>query len=202
MKRLAILICACAAAEAFAAVPGTYTARDYVQNGLVAQWDGREFGAYDVHAASSKYWADLVGRRNMVFNNIYSYTADGVRCDGNSVRWATSYCGDFSCFEPSADGITVEIAATIWTASSKRAILTAQSGTGVAILAEGGNLVLASAEKGATPVLAHGLSATSWTTTYSSTGCWRREASRRGLADPVAATSSTCTATPWANMAI
>lgn len=158
MKRLAILVCACAATGAFAAVPGTYTARDYVQNGLVAHWDGREFGAYDVHAATCKYWADLVGRRNMVFNNIYSYTADGVRCDGNSVRWATSYCGDFSCFEPSADGITVEIAATIWTASSKRAILTAQSGTGVAILAEGGNLVLASAEKGATPVLAHGLS--------------------------------------------
>ncbi|MBQ6915802.1 MAG: hypothetical protein IJQ65_08775, partial [Kiritimatiellae bacterium] len=158
MKRLAILVCACAATGAFAAVPGTYTARDYVQNGLVAQWDGREFGAYDIHAASSKFWADLVGRRNIVFNNSRSYTDDGVYCDGDSARWAKSYCGDFSCFEPSEDGITVEIAATIVAVSGTHAILTAQSGTGVAILKAGENVVLASAEKGATPVLAHGLS--------------------------------------------
>ena len=129
MKRLAILVCACVATGAFAAVPGTYTARDYVQNGLVAQWDGREFGAYDIHAASSTYWADLVGRRNIAFNGIRSYTDDGVYCDGNSSRWAKSYCGDFSCFEPSADGITVEIAATIWTASCSSFLRTARPPT-------------------------------------------------------------------------
>ena len=40
----------------------TPTARDYVQDGLIAMWDGIENAGWGVHDASATTWADLVGR--------------------------------------------------------------------------------------------------------------------------------------------
>jgi hypothetical protein len=40
------------------------TARDYIQSGLVAMWDGIENAGWGVHDASATVWKDLVGSRN------------------------------------------------------------------------------------------------------------------------------------------
>ena len=38
-----------------------YTARDYIQDGLIAMWDGIENAGFGVHDPSRKYWEDIVG---------------------------------------------------------------------------------------------------------------------------------------------
>lgn len=40
---------------------GVPTARDYVQDGLIAMWDGIENAGWGVHDASATVWKDLVG---------------------------------------------------------------------------------------------------------------------------------------------
>ena len=152
MKKILLVIASALAGTALAAVPGTYTARDYVQSGLVAHWDGREYCAYDVHPLTCRYWVDLVGRRNVVLNGWQAYTDDGITFSGNSTQHAYSYCGDLSCFDPSDDGITVEVTVTL-TSTRNGGILTAPAGTGVAIYQSKEHVLLASGEKGAQPAL-------------------------------------------------
>lgn len=41
------------------------TAKDYVQNGLVAMWDGIENAGWGVHDASATTWEDLVGQHDL-----------------------------------------------------------------------------------------------------------------------------------------
>ena len=43
----------------------TPTARDYVQNGLVAMWDGIENAGWGTHDASTTVWKDLIGNRDL-----------------------------------------------------------------------------------------------------------------------------------------
>lgn len=156
MKKLLAFLVLFLTGAAFAAVPRTYTTRDYVQDGLVAQWDGRENAGYDLHAMTPTYWSDLVGRRTVRINGYSSYTEDGTYCNGNSTRWAIQYGGDYSCFNPTADGITVELTVTLGSATASGALLTAPAGSGVAIYQNQGNLQLSSGERGAQPVLAPG----------------------------------------------
>ena len=42
------------------------TARDYVQGGLVAMWDGKENAGWGVHDATATTWKDLVGGNDFV----------------------------------------------------------------------------------------------------------------------------------------
>lgn len=42
------------------------TARDYVQDGLIAMWDGIENVGYEVHDFNTMIWKDLVGTNDMV----------------------------------------------------------------------------------------------------------------------------------------
>lgn len=49
------------------------TAKDYVQTGLVAMWDGIENAGWGVHDASATTWKDLVGNRDWTLGPSTSY---------------------------------------------------------------------------------------------------------------------------------
>lgn len=55
----------------------TPTARNYVQDGLVAMWDGIENAGWGVHDKNATEWVDLVGGNNMVaYSNALRWTED------------------------------------------------------------------------------------------------------------------------------
>ena len=49
------------------------TARDYVQDGLVAMWDGIENAGWGVHDPNATVWKNLVGAEDMEFNQSFEY---------------------------------------------------------------------------------------------------------------------------------
>ena len=49
--------------------PSPKSSRDYVQNGLVAQWDGVENAGRGVHKDNARTWKDLVGSSDFIFPN-------------------------------------------------------------------------------------------------------------------------------------
>ena len=49
------------------------TARDYVQDGLVAMWDGIENAGWGVHDPNATVWKNLVGTEDMEFNQSFEY---------------------------------------------------------------------------------------------------------------------------------
>ena len=46
------------------------TARDYVQNGLVAMWDGIENAGAGTHDAGATVWKDIVGGREFALTGV------------------------------------------------------------------------------------------------------------------------------------
>ena len=50
-----------------------YTAKDYVQDGLIAMWDGIENAGLGVHDQNATKWKNLVGTEDMVFNQSFEY---------------------------------------------------------------------------------------------------------------------------------
>ena len=52
---------------------GMPTARDYVQYGLVAMWDGIENAGWGVHDPNATAWKNLVGTEDMVFKQSFEY---------------------------------------------------------------------------------------------------------------------------------
>ena len=46
-----------------------YTAKDYVQDGLIAMWDGIENAGWGIHDLSATTWKDLVGGNDLVLKN-------------------------------------------------------------------------------------------------------------------------------------
>ena len=59
----------------------TPTAKDYVQNGLVAMWDGIENAGWGVHDASAATWKDLTGNGYdiSVNNSIFTWTQNSIK---------------------------------------------------------------------------------------------------------------------------
>ena len=51
-----------------------YTAKDYVQDGLIAMWDGIENAGWGVHDTNATVWKDLVGTNNITMS--YGYFSD------------------------------------------------------------------------------------------------------------------------------
>lgn len=49
------------------------TAKDYVQDGLIAMWDGIENAGWGVHDPNATVWKNLVGTEDMVFNQSFEY---------------------------------------------------------------------------------------------------------------------------------
>ena len=61
---------------------GAPTARDYVQDGLVAMWDGIENAGWGQHDASATTWADLIGGHVLNVDNGGSWADDCLVCNG------------------------------------------------------------------------------------------------------------------------
>ena len=57
------------------------TAKDYVQNGLVAMWDGIENAGWGVHDANATVWKDLAGEVDVNVN--VSFSNNALICPGN-----------------------------------------------------------------------------------------------------------------------
>ncbi|MBQ1429034.1 MAG: hypothetical protein IIZ06_05145, partial [Kiritimatiellae bacterium] len=69
-----------------AAKPSGPTARDYVQDGLVAMWDGIENAGWGQHDASATTWKDLTGNENDL--SLWN----GSVVTSNSVKNETAAC--------------------------------------------------------------------------------------------------------------
>lgn len=72
------------------------TARDYVQGGLVAMWDGKENAGWGVHDATATTWKDLVGGNDFV--NI----GNGRFLDDSARMYSTN-------FNPLTAGISIDV---------------------------------------------------------------------------------------------
>jgi len=57
-----------AAAGIFLAARRKLTAKSYVQDGLIAMWDGIENAGWGVHDANATTWKDLVGSDDLIFS--------------------------------------------------------------------------------------------------------------------------------------
>ena len=68
--------------------PSGPTARDYVQNGLIAMWDGIENSGWGVHDASATTWKDLAGgveASASASGATFSFAQNVCQCDLSSV---------------------------------------------------------------------------------------------------------------------
>ena len=92
-----------AVAQAPASVKNKISAKSYVQNGLVAQWDGIENAGYGRHQAQRSEWVDLKGGKSFSLTKSASFTDDALVCDG------TGYAGIMKGSIPSSKIVTAEI---------------------------------------------------------------------------------------------
>ena len=82
---------------------GKNTAKSYIQNGLVAQWDALENVGYGVHGDSPPEWVNLRGSKNIVLTKSASFTANALVCDGKG------FAGSIKDFLPSSKIVSADI---------------------------------------------------------------------------------------------
>lgn len=80
------------------------SAKSYVQDGLIAQWDGIENIGYGRHDGASIIWVDLIGNRTATLTEHGAFSDDALVSDG--IGWAAA---DGKCFHREGIG-QVEIA--------------------------------------------------------------------------------------------
>ena len=119
MKTLWILGTAAFVSAAFADT--TYTSASYVQEGLIAQWDGIDNQDTGTHVPSATTWKDLVGGRDLTLTSTGKWNAigDALVADGTSVAASRS-----------SDSIP---------ASKTIEVVFRQTGKGPSIILHGGN---------------------------------------------------------------
>ena len=79
------------------------SAKSYVQNGLVAQWDGIENAGNGRHQSQCSEWFDLKGGKNISLTKAASFSDNALVCDG------TGYAGVMKGSIPSSKIVTAEI---------------------------------------------------------------------------------------------
>lgn len=90
MKRLLVMMSAVAAMEA-ASANTPYTSEDYVQSGLVAQWDGINNAGTGVHDSNTSIWKDLKGNLDLTLTANGGWTnGNALVANGISARCATA----------------------------------------------------------------------------------------------------------------
>ena len=89
----------------------TPTAKDYVQTGLVAMWDGIENAGWGVHDASATTWKDLVGTNDMTLVGSPTWTDYGMLVDGSS---------KYTNMNATSGVVTMEVGVTIDGGASSR----------------------------------------------------------------------------------
>ena len=79
------------------------TAKDYVQSGLVAMWDGIENAGWGIHDASATTWKDLIGNLDAILPNNASFGVDCLVSTGT-----TGAAGSINKLLENCTGITCE----------------------------------------------------------------------------------------------
>jgi len=79
------------------------SAKSYVQNGLVAQWDGIENAGNGRHQSQRSEWVDLKGGKSFSLTKAASFSDNALVCDG------TGYAGIMKGSIPSSKIVTAEI---------------------------------------------------------------------------------------------
>ena len=65
MEKRIVLLSAFAVLGAVAAYATAYTSASYVQDGLIAQWDGIDNAGTGVHDPTTNVWKDLKGHNDL-----------------------------------------------------------------------------------------------------------------------------------------
>ena len=78
---------------------GSFTAKDYVQDGLVAMWDGIENAGWGVHDASATMWKDLVGEHNVALGGGMSFASNALVCTAQGIATGTSISESIAAIE-------------------------------------------------------------------------------------------------------
>ena len=94
------------------AAPPGLTARDYVQDGLVAMWDGIENAGWGEHDATATTWKDLVGNMDCSTSSGIAtpvFNANSISFDGTKASYRFDCSSNFA--NTKGAGITVELAA-------------------------------------------------------------------------------------------
>ena len=90
MKRLLVMTCTVVAMEAVSANTA-YTSEDYVQAGLVVQWDGINNAGTGVHDSNTSIWKDLKGNLDLTLTANGGWTnGNALVANGISARCATA----------------------------------------------------------------------------------------------------------------
>ena len=79
------------------------SAKSYVQNGMVAQWDAIENAGYGIHGECLTEWINLKGSKNIILTKSASFTADALVCDGKC------FAGSIKDFLPSTKIVSADI---------------------------------------------------------------------------------------------
>ena len=95
-----------AARNAFLMGDGKPTARDYVQDGLIAMWDGIENAGWGVHDAAATVWKDLSGGGNDVpVTNAFSWTPNSIESPNSSFVPLAAQSGAFSSSQGTIEAV-------------------------------------------------------------------------------------------------
>ena len=95
--------------ELWASSMSSLTAKDYVQDGLVAMWDGIENAGWGKHDGTSTNWVDLIGNKNAIIyggywgNNYYGIGSNYATFSGELFGWPSGYTIEF-IFNGTNDG--------------------------------------------------------------------------------------------------
>ena len=107
MKKLMMAVCACV----YALGAMAYTSKSYVQDGLIAQWDGIDNVLLDgvrLHDANAEVWSDLTGNGNDFAVGSYW----GTQLDSwTDTSLKAKSCYNVPCNKSCSDYVTIEICA-------------------------------------------------------------------------------------------
>ena len=109
----------------------TINSKWYIQDGLVAHWDGIDNAGFDLHDANANAWKDLVGGYEFVLSNAI-ITENGVSFAGASYSFGTlDATGTAATFNIAKNG-TLEIVYAKKTGSGNQVILQSTATSGIA----------------------------------------------------------------------
>lgn len=83
-----------------------YTAKDYIQDGLVAMWDGIENAGWGVHDPNATTWKDLVGSCDLSRNGTPLVKPNCMGFDGSCCFYGASQFGTICTMEAVVDAKT------------------------------------------------------------------------------------------------
>lgn len=120
-----------------------YSAKDYVQDGLVAIWDGIENTDWDTHDTTTDVWIDLVSGISLKSSDSFLWNA---KCLLVSEPWLTYDLADISLLQETVfdapktvgEGYTVEIVVRITTSGNKN--LFGERFNAIGIFSNGGKI--------------------------------------------------------------